>query len=85
MTFRLDWTTQENQISSKQFSIPDITCINLVLNHFNILLNLPNVIKIVLSKLQQPKTVLLKIFCISYLVLIKISYAKTAILQFNDK
>ena len=43
VTFSLNWTTQENQISSRQFLIPDITCINLILKHLNILLNLPNV------------------------------------------
>ena len=43
MTVRLNWTTQEHQISSRQFLIPDITCITLVLNRFKILLNLLNV------------------------------------------
>ena len=43
MTFSLNWTTQENQISSRQYLIPDITFINLVLKHLKILLNLPNV------------------------------------------
>ena len=74
VTFTINLTTQDNQISSRQFLIPDIGCINFVLNHFKILLNLPNV----LLKLHEPKTVFLMIFCISYWV-VKTSQAKTAI------
>ena len=43
VTFRLNWTTPENQINSRQFLTPDITFIILVLNHFKILLNLAHV------------------------------------------
>ena len=59
VTFRLNWITQENQINSRQFLIPDITCINLVLNHLKILLNLPNV-KSCIIEITPTKTVLLK-------------------------
>ena len=65
VTFSLNWTTQENQISSRQFLIPYITCINLELKHLKILQNLRNV-KSCNIKITPTQTVLLKIFYISY-------------------
>ena len=59
MVFSLNWTTQENQISLRQFLIPDITCINLILKHLTILLNLPNV-KSCITKITPTKNSFIK-------------------------
>ena len=84
MTFRLKWTTQENQISSRQFLIPDITCINLVLKLLKILLDLP-IVKSCINKIIPTQNSFVKNILYFILITDKNFIGYTIILQFNDK
>ena len=70
---KLDYTREPDKF--KTILIADVTCINLVLKHLKMLLNLPNV-KSCVIKIIPTQNSFVKIFCISYWVVNKLPKLK---------